>query len=110
MKQLETTFETHLKTNTWRRRQPWPTWWGTAVASKWRSGAVEREDGGRQAAGRGEERRTGAVVVDHAVLARRTRRQVVSGSGETGKQAAALGHSAACRCVAAARSQWSKPQ
>jgi len=57
MKQLETTFETHLKTNTWRRRQPWPTWWGTVVASKRRSGAVEREDGGRQAVGRGEEHR-----------------------------------------------------
>jgi hypothetical protein len=60
------------------------------VANKWRSGVVEREDGGRQVAGRGEERCTGAVAVDHTALARRTRQRVVSGGGETGKQAAVL--------------------
>ena len=71
MKHLKTTSET---LETWCRWQPWPTWWGTAVAGKRRSGAVEREDGGRQAAGYGEERRVGAVTVDHAASSRRTRR------------------------------------
>jgi hypothetical protein len=33
--------------------------------------------------------------VDHAVLARRTRRRVVSGGGDTGKQVVALGRGAA---------------
>jgi len=52
-----------------------------AVARQRCSGAVEREDGGRQASGRGEEHRVGAITVDHAVLAPRTRQRVVSGSG-----------------------------
>jgi hypothetical protein len=42
------------------------------------------------AAGHGEERRAGAVAMDHATSARRTRRLVVSSGGETGKQAVAL--------------------
>ena len=74
MKHLKTTSETPGPLETWRRWHPWPTWWGTAVASKRRLGAVEREDGGRQAAGYGEERRVGAVTVDHAASSRRTRR------------------------------------
>jgi hypothetical protein len=40
--------------------------------------------------------------VDHAASAQRTRWRVVSGGGEIGKQAAALGCGAARRCIAAA--------
>ena len=58
---------------------------------------MEREDGGRQAAGRGEERRAKAVAAGHATSAPRTRRQVLSGGGETGKQATGLGRGAARR-------------
>jgi hypothetical protein len=42
------------------------------------------------------------VAVGHAVSARRTRRQVVSGGGETEKQAAGFGHGAARRYIATA--------
>jgi hypothetical protein len=83
MKHLKTTFET---LETWRRRQPRPTLWRTAVASKRRLGAVEREDGSRQEAGRSEERHAGAIAVDHAASAWRTLRRVVSGGGETGRR------------------------
>jgi hypothetical protein len=38
--------------------------------------------------------------VDHAVSARRTRRRVVSGGGETEKQVVALGRGAPGRCIA----------
>jgi len=75
-----------------------------AVASKGRPGAVEREVGGRQATGRGEVRRARAVVVDHAASARRTRRRVVSGGGEIGRQVTALGRGAARHCVSTAGS------
>jgi hypothetical protein len=44
----------------------------------------------------------GAVAVDHAASAQRTRWRVVSDGGEIGKQAAALGRGAARRCIAAA--------
>jgi hypothetical protein len=37
--------------------------------------------------------------VDHAASVRRTRWRLVSGDEETGKQAAALGRSAARRCI-----------
>jgi hypothetical protein len=70
MKHLKTTSET---LETWRRQQPWPIWWGTAIANKRHSGAMEREDGGRQAARRGEERGAGAIAVDHVVSTQRTR-------------------------------------
>jgi hypothetical protein len=40
--------------------------------------------------------------VDHITSPRRTRRQVMSGGGETGKQAAALGHGATHRSIAVA--------
>jgi hypothetical protein len=50
--------------------------------------------------------------VDHVASAQRTRRRVVSGNGETGKQAAMLIRGASRRCMAgtAVRSRWSKPQ
>jgi hypothetical protein len=70
--------------------------------SKQRSDAVEREDGGWQATGRGEECRTSTVIVDRAVLAQRTRRRVVSGGGEIGRQAAGLERGATRRHVAGA--------
>ena len=54
-----------------------------------------------QAARRAEECRIGVVTVDHAASARRTRRRVVSGGGETGKQAAVLGRGVAHRGIAA---------
>ena len=71
---------------------------------------MEREDGGRQAARCGEERHAGAVAVDHAASAQRTRRRVVSGGGEIGRQATALGRGAARRCIAAAavRAAWQR--
>jgi hypothetical protein len=49
--------------------------------------------------------------VDHAALARRTRRRVVSGGREIGRQVTALGRGATCRRVLAAttRSRWSMP-
>ena len=74
------------------------------VASKRRPNAAEREDGSRKAARHGEERSTGAVTVDHAALARTTRRHVVSGGGEIGRQVMALGRGASCRRVSAAGS------
>jgi hypothetical protein len=43
------------------------------IGSKRRSGIVEREDGGKQAVGRGGECPDGAVIVDHAASERRTR-------------------------------------
>jgi hypothetical protein len=82
MKHLNTTFETPETLETWRRRQPWPTVWGTAVANKQRLG---------------EERRAGAVAMNHTASARRTRRRVVSGGGVTGRQVAMLGRSAVRR-------------
>jgi hypothetical protein len=45
------------------------------VVSNWRSGAVEREDDGKWGVGRRGEHHAGAVAVDHAVLAPRTRWQ-----------------------------------
>ena len=65
---------------------------------------MEREDGVKHAPGHGEERRAEAVAMDHAASARRTRRRVVSGSGEIGRQAMALGRGAACCRVSAADS------
>jgi hypothetical protein len=117
MKHLKTTSKTHLKTNTWRRRQPWPTWWWTAVANKQRSGAMEIEDGGRQAAGRGEERR--------ARSSRRGPRRVgsknseASGEWRWGDRKASGGVRTRCSTPlhcdrggrgAATRSWWSKPR
>jgi hypothetical protein len=63
---------------------------------------VEREDGGWQATGRGEECRASTVVMDCAALAQRTRRRVVSGGGEIGRQAAVLERGAARHHVAGA--------
>jgi hypothetical protein len=65
--------------------------------------------------GHGEERRIRAIVADHAVSARRTRRRMVSGGGETRRQAAVLGCSTPRHCGrggvgAAARSRWSTPR
>ena len=65
---------------------------------------MERKDGDRQAARRVEEYRVGVVAVDHVASARKTRRRVVSGSGEIGRQAMALGRGAACCRVSAADS------
>ena len=48
--------ETPETRHRWRAR---PTLWGTAVASKRRSSAVESEDGGKRAAHRGGERKDG---------------------------------------------------
>jgi len=60
------------------------------------------EGGWRQASGwHGEERHAGAVAVDHVASARRTRRRVVSGSGEIGRQTTALRRGAACHRVSA---------
>jgi hypothetical protein len=111
MKHLNTTFKTPETLETWRRRQPWPTVWGTAVANKQRLGAVEREDSGRQVARHSEERRAGAVAMNHTASARRTRRRVVSGGGVTGRQVATLGRGAVRRCGVgtAARLRWSTP-
>jgi hypothetical protein len=96
MKHLKTTSET---LEIWRRRQPRPTLWRTAVASKRRLGAVEREDGSRQEAGRSEERHAGSSC-------RGPRRVGLENSAASGvwrwgdRQAAVLGRGVARRCVA----------
>jgi len=56
---LENMFET-LKTRHHRKR---PTWWGSAIGSKRRSGVVKREDGDKRSAGRGGECPDGACDV-----------------------------------------------
>jgi hypothetical protein len=50
MKHLETTSKTHMKQNM-VPPAAMAYLWGTAVANKQRSSAMEREDGGRKAAG-----------------------------------------------------------
>jgi hypothetical protein len=53
---LENILLKYLKTLETRcHLRPRHTWWETAVASKQCSGAMEREDGSKQAAGRGED-------------------------------------------------------
>jgi hypothetical protein len=63
---------------------------------------VEREDGSRQAAGYGEERRVEAVTVDHVASARRTRCHA-SGEWRWGYRKADGGAQARCSTHAALR-------
>jgi hypothetical protein len=62
------------------------------VASNRRSGAVKREDDGKWGAERGGEHHAGAVAVDHAMLAPRTRwqeRERHQVSGDAGRSGSA---------------------
>jgi hypothetical protein len=72
------------------------------VASKGRSGAVEREDGGRQAAGCGEECCARAVARGPCCVS--SKNLVASGGGEIGRLATTLGRDAAHRRILAASS------
>jgi hypothetical protein len=72
------------------------------VASKGRSGTVEREDGGGQAAGCGEECYAGAVARGPCCVS--SKNLVASGGGEIGRLATTLGRDAAHRRVSAASS------
>jgi hypothetical protein len=74
MKHLEKISETHLKQNIAPPADMAYLVGNYGSQQAALGGAVEREDGGRRAARRGEERRAGAVAVDHAMSARRTRR------------------------------------
>jgi hypothetical protein len=89
MKLMETTSETHLKQN---MAPPATMAYLVGNCCSYQAALGEREDGERHARG---------VAVDHAASAQETQRRVVSGGGETGKQAAVLRHGAARHYIAA---------